>query len=92
MIVAHLQMHSATLLYVRECVRMYVCPLMALKFYPCVHLFALRVGRHVSIKHHRLLEQPVPRSFLTLQYKVRQIATKLKTERRPPVMRETVFR
>ena len=57
-----------------------------------VCLFSSPVGRHVATKNHRLLEQPIPRSFLKLQYRVREVATKLKAERRPPVMRETVFR
>ena len=58
----------------------YVCP------------FSLPVGRHMATKHHRLLEQPIPRSFLKLQFKVREIAAKYRLDRRPPVLKETIFR
>ena len=86
----HLRIHSAAH---SKCVYIY-CYMRSFQTSTLAHvrMLALCAGRHIAIKHHRLLEQPIPRSFLKLQYRVREIATKLKTERRPPVMRETLFR
>ena len=40
----------------------------------------------------KLLEQPIPASFLQLEEKVRVIATRLKRDMEPPLMKENRFR
>ena len=40
----------------------------------------------------KLLEQPIPASYLKLEERVRQLAVQCKDENDPPVIKETVFR
>ena len=46
----------------------------------------------VGLSKTKLLEQPIPASYLKLEERVRQLAVQNKNDSTPPVIKETVFR
>ena len=47
---------------------------------------------HATGTRTKLLEQPIPASFLQLEERVRVLATELKQEAEPPLLKENRFR
>ena len=46
----------------------------------------------LGLSKTKLLEQPIPASYLKLEERVRQLAVDCKSEGNPPVIKETLFR
>ena len=58
--------------------------------YSCIKYYYLSAG--IGLSKTKLLEQPIPASYLKLEERVRQLAVQCKEENNPPVIKETVFR
>jgi hypothetical protein len=54
--------------------------------------FVLHSSAGVGSSKTKLLEQPIPASYLKLEERVRQLAVQSKDDSTPPVVKETVFR
>ena len=59
-----------------------------------VHLLQLQFSSAANrvLSKQPLLEQPVPASYLKLEYRVREISTGCRADRTPPVIQENAFR
>ena len=58
----------------------------------CVVLIVEGKARAKMGKNTKLLEQPIPASFLKLEKRVRELAIQCRSEDRPTLLRETVFK
>jgi len=60
--------------------------------YLLIYIIAEGKARTKFGNNTKLLEQPIPASFLKLEKRIRELAVQCRSEDRPTLLRETVFK